>query len=193
LLNRIKSLFQEGSFSRWLAASVLIFAVGIIAGVLPLEGLRSLLTPQLLGLEELANQNPPFAFSTFLFILAKNALSLVASFALSPLLEVVPLATLLVNGWLLGFIAELASRKVGFLLVLLGILPHGIFELSAFFIGEAAALSFGAAAIDAVFNPEKRPALATNLSVNFKRLLFAVALLVPAAIVETYVTPLFIV
>lgn len=162
-------------------------------GILPIDSLTNLFASQVSSLKDIARQYPPFAFSTFLFILAKNAVSLISSFAFSPLLEVVPLVSLFANGWLLGFIAVLTTERASFLLVLLGILPHGIFELSAFFIGEAAALSFGAAAIDAVFNSGKRPALAANLVLNFKRLLFALALLVPAALIETYGTPLFIV
>ena len=77
-------------------------------------------------------------------------------------------------------------------LVLAGLLPHGIIELPALFMGEAAALSFGAMAIAALFKKGKRNMLLPNLKQNFKYLMVALALLLPAAIIETYITPLLI-
>lgn len=193
LIDRLKKLFSDGSFRRWLAVSALLFVVGLIVGIFPPDNLRNLFAGQVSGLKDIANLYAPFSFSTFLFILFKNALSLLVSFILSPLLDIIPLVSLFANGWLLGFVAVLATEKKGFLFLLLGILPHGIFELPAFFIGEAAALNLGAAVLVAIFKREKRPELAQNLRLNTLRLLIALALLVPAAVIETYVTPLFIV
>ena len=76
--------------------------------------------------------------------------------------------------------------------LLSGLLPHGVFELPAIIIGIAASLSFGAAAMEAVVNREKRAQLLPSLKQNSKYLLLALALLVPAAIMETFVTPLFL-
>jgi stage II sporulation protein M len=70
------------------------------------------------------------------------------------------------------------------------LLPHGIFELPALIIGEAAAFSFGTAAILALFKKERRNLLLPNLKQNLIYLLIAFALLLPAAIIETFVTPL---
>ena len=77
-------------------------------------------------------------------------------------------------------------------MLLLGLLPHGIFELPAIIIGMAASLSFGFAAIQAAVSREKRAQLLPSLKQNSKYLLLALALLVPAAIMETFVTPLFL-
>jgi stage II sporulation protein M len=70
------------------------------------------------------------------------------------------------------------------------LLPHGVFEIPAIIIGEAAALSFGAMVIMALFSPKRRSQLLPNLKQNLKYLLLAFILLVPAAIIETFVTPL---
>jgi len=96
---------------------------------------------------------------------------------------------LTVNGWLIAFIsvAVIQVKSLGF--VLAGLLPHGIFELPAFILGEAAALSFGAMVIIALFKKEKRSLLLPSLKQNLKYLMVALALLVPAAIIEIYITP----
>jgi stage II sporulation protein M len=73
---------------------------------------------------------------------------------------------------------------------LAGILPHGIFEIPALILGQAAALSFGAMAITAIFSKEKRERLLPNLRKNLKYLAIALSLLIPAAVIETYITPL---
>lgn len=177
----------------WLAVSALLFVAGIITGILPLESLRGLFSGQIAGLKDIAGLYKPFLFSTFLFILFKNAVSLIVSFIFSPLLEIFPLASLFANGWLLGFVGGLVAGQKGLFFLLLGILPHGIFEIPAFFIGEAAALDFGSAVMVALFKRKRRAELAENLRLNFLRLLVALALLVPAALIETYVTPRFIV
>ena len=65
-----------------------------------------------------------------------------------------------------------------------------IFELPALILGEAAALSFGTVVIRALFKSERRNLVLPNLKQNLKYLMVAFALLLPAAIIETYITPL---
>lgn len=179
-------------YPKWLLISALIFIAGILVGVLLPGTLETLLGGNLGGLKDIASRYKPFQFSTFIFILVRNTSSLIVSFILSPLLCIVPVISLFVNGWLLGYIANLAIGKAGILFLILGILPHGIFELPAFFIGEAAALSAGIAIIRSTFSEKQREGLAENLKKNVFRLLIALALLVPAALIETYITPLLI-
>jgi stage II sporulation protein M len=81
-------------------------------------------------------------------------------------------------------------KEKSLLFVLCGLLPHGVLEIPAFIIGEAAAISFGTMLLAALFNKERRPDVLPQLRVELKYLMVALALLVPAALVETYVTPL---
>lgn len=187
-----KIWYLDSFYRKWLLAAALIFVIGLIIGIFPPGSIRKLFAGEITGLKDIASLYAPFRFSTFIFILFKNALSLLLSFILSPLLDITPLLSLFTNGWLLGFIAVITTEKKGFFFVLLGILPHGIFELPSFFIGEAAALSFGAAVLLAIFKRERRAELPQNLKQNILRLVVALALLVPAAIIETYVTPLLV-
>ncbi len=184
--------YGGSSYRKWLVAAALVFGIGLVLGVFSPDSIKRLFAGEIAGLKNIASFYVPFLFSTFIFILSKNALSLLLSFILSPLLDIMPLLSLFTNWWLLGFIAVITTEKKGFFFVLLGILPHGIFELPAFFIGEAAALSFGAAVLLAIFKRERRAELPQNLKQNILRLVVALALLVPAAIIETYVTPLLV-
>ncbi len=52
--------------------------------------------------------------------------------------------------------------------------------------------SRGTAALAALFSDERRRRLLPNLRQNLRYLAFATILLAPAAIIETYVTPLFL-
>ena len=98
---------------------------------------------------------------------------------------------LTVNGWLISFISVAVVQEESLGVLLAGLLPHGIFELPALIMGEAAALSFGALTIVALVS-KKKDLLLPGLKQNLRYLLIACALLLPAAIIETYVTPLFL-
>ena len=114
------------------------------------------------------------------------------SFIFSPIFCLVPVLALFMNGWIIGLIstAVIEEKSLGYLLA--GLLPHGIIELPAIIMGEAVALSFGAAVLLALFKKEKRKLLLPNLRQNLRYLVIALTLLLPAAIIETYVTPLFL-
>jgi len=175
----------------WILIAISLFSVGLVFGIVPLTGTTDLSSEGIAALKQLSDilvslPTPLIA----LFIFVKNASALLLSFILSPILCLVPILALTVNGLLLGSVSALVvqEKSVGF--VLTALLPHGIFELPALIIGEAAALSFGAMVILAVFRKGARERLLPNLKQNLKYLVIAFGLLVPAAIIETYVTPL---
>lgn len=176
----------------WIIIAIVLFGIGIAFGLTTPASIAGLLSEELAALEELGGILAPFKLSTFIFIFIKNAVALLLSFALSPILCLVPILTLAVNGWLLALVSTIVMEEESVGFVLAGLLPHGIIELPALVIGEAAALSFGAMAVIALFKKERRNLLSSSLRQNLKYLLIALALLLPAAIIETYVTPLLI-
>ena len=131
----------------------------------------------------------PKAASTLL-IFVKNASALLFGFVFGPLLCLVPIITLLTNGLLLSAVSIMVGQEKSFVFLLGGILPHGIFELPAFIIGEAAALSFSVMVIVALVKGELRKRFWPGLKHNARYLVIALALLVPAAVIETFITPL---
>ena len=181
------------SYKRWILIAIALFVIGLVLGLIPQPGIADLMAEDLAALEELAGLLATLPqFAVFVLIFFKNVLAMVLGFVLSPILCLVPVLTLAVNGWLLAFVSSLVIQEKSIGFVLAGLLPHGIFEIPALIIGQAAALSFGVMAIVALFRRDKRPLLLPNIKQNLKYLLLALALLLPAAIIEAYLTPLLI-
>ena len=156
--------------------------------------IASLLSEDIAALEALAGLLASLPLGLVVVIIfIKNAFALLLSFVFSPIFCLLPILTLTLNGWLLAFISAIVSREESLGFVLAALLPHGIIELPALILGEAAALSFGTAVILAIFKKERRNLLLPNLKRNVKYLVIALILLVPAAIIETFVTPLLLV
>ncbi len=76
------------------------------------------------------------------FIFLNNLQSSFFGLIFGVLFGIFPLIATVVNGYLLGFIASMSVEGEGFL-ILLRILPHGIFELPAIFISLALGLKLG--------------------------------------------------
>ena len=183
-------------YKLWVLIAVDLFVIGIVAGLvisatMP-AGIVGLLSEELSALEELGTIFGPFQATTAVFIFFKNVSALLFSFIFSPILCLLPVLALVLNGSLLSFISVIVVQEESLGFILAGLLPHGIFEIPALIIGEAAALSFGAMVIIALISRKRRNRLLPNLKQNLRYLLLAFALLVPAAIIETFVTPLFL-
>ncbi len=182
------------SYRVWVLVAAGLFATGMLLGLAMPDDTGDFFAGDIATLEELAKllDLSPFTVSTAVFIFLKNTSALVFSFILSPLLCLVPIIALIVNGGLISFVSITIIEQESVGLLLAGLLPHGIFELPALIIGEAAALSFGAMAIIALISKKRRSQLYPNLKQNIKYMALAFALLLPAAIIETYITPLFL-
>jgi len=180
------------SYKWWIYIATGLFGIGMVLGLLIPVGVADLLGEEMTALKELAAILGPFQVTTATFIFIKNVTALLVSFVFSPILCLPPILALTVNGWLLSFVSVAVVQEESLGLLLAGILPHGIIEIPALIIGEAAALSSGVLIIAAIFSKEKSNWLLPGLKRNLKFLLLACLLLLPAAIIETYVTPLFL-
>ena len=178
------------NYKKWVFIAIFLFGIGLVFGLATPTSDINLLFEDVVALEEIGNTLVPFEFLTVIFILANNASALLLSFTLSPIFLLMPILALTFNGWFLAFISTIVIQEESLGFVLSGLLPHGVFELPAFILGEAAALSFGAMVVLALFKKEKRNLLLPNLKQNLRYLMLALALLVPAAIIEIYITPL---
>ena len=181
------------NYKRWLFIAISLFGIGLVSGLATTTSTTSPPAEDVAILKELVDFLTLLPQSSLLaLILIKNISAILISFVLSPILCLMPIIALTINGWLIGLVSAEVIRQesVGYLLA--GLLPHGIFELPALIMGEAVALSFGMAVLLALFKKEKRRLVLPNLKQNLKYLLVAFALLLIAAIIETYVTPLFL-
>ena len=179
------------NYKHGLLLAVFLFVAGLVLGsTIPL-GSMGLLSQELKALQDMAESLKPLPQSSVLTIIfLKNAGALLFSLVLSPFFCLIPVIALLFNGWLLGLVATRVMHEQSLAYLLAGLLPHGIFELPAFIIGEAVALSFGSTVLMAVFKKGDKHQLRLNLRQNFRYLILAILLLLPAAVIETYVTPL---
>ena len=179
------------SYKRWIFVAIFLFGIGLVFGLATPASITSLLAEDIAALSQLGDilASLPLPLVAIL-IFIKNASALVLSFALSPIFCLMPILALTINGSLLGLVSVtvIQEESVGYLLA--GLLPHGVFELPAFILGEAAALGLGTMVILALFKKEKRILLLPTLKLSSRYLIIALALLLPAAIIETYVTPL---
>ncbi len=178
------------SYKWWLMIAVALFGIGLAAGLLTPAGTNSISVEDMVALEEFfgfLRQVPPWAL--FILILVKNASVVLISFVFSPILCLVPVMALTFNGWVVGFVSSTVLQEEPLGQVLAGLLPHGVFEIPALIMGEAVALSFGTAVTLALFKKEGGQRLLSNLRRNLKYLIIACGLLLPAAIIETWVTP----
>ncbi len=178
------------NYKKWIFIAIFLFGIGLVFGLATPTSAIKLLSEDIAALQELSDILVPFRFLTVILILAKNVSVLLLSFVLSPIFCLMPILALTVNGWLIAFISAAVIQQESLGFVLAGLLPHGIFELPAFILGEAAALSFGAMAILALFKKERRNLLLPSLKQDLRYLMVALVLLVPAAIIEIYITPL---
>ncbi len=181
------------SYKRWFLVAASLFGIGLVLGLATPTTIADLLDEDVAALEELAELMATLPQLSVLFIiLIKNTSALLISFVFSPIFCLVPVMALTFNGWILGLVstAVIQEKSLGYLLA--GLLPHGILELPALIMGEAVALSFGTAVLLALFKKERRKLLLPNIRQNLRYLTIALALLLPAAIIETYLTPLFL-
>ncbi len=175
----------------WLLVAIFLFLFGLALGLVIPADTDSLFSEEVIALEELADFLSPLPqASIFVLIFLKNVLAVLVSFVLSPFFCLMPVLALIINGGVIGLVSiiTIQEKSLGYLLA--GLLPHGIFELPAFIMAEAVALSFGTMVMLALFSKERRKLLLTNLRGYLKYLLIALVLLLPAAIIETYITPL---
>ncbi len=177
------------SFKHYVLLSIGLFIAGVAVGFLAPGVIAGLLAGNLSQLRDLAAALGPFKISTAVFIFFKNLTAALLSFTFSPVLLLLPILTLTLNGALISFvaIAGVQQRSLGF--VLTAILPHGVIELTAVILAEAAALSFGVSAILALFSETRRRRFVPDLKRNLRHLVIACILLVPAALIETFITP----
>jgi len=179
------------TFKKWLLLATGIFVASMIVGLLlPIDTLPEGMNTDFDELAQLLDDMSPGA--VLFFILFRNSSVLLLSFVFAPGFLMAPLLALAVNGGVLGLVASLVVQEESLGFLLAGLLPHGILEIPAFLIAEAAAMSFGLAALLAIFKKEARPRLMPNLRKNFRYLTIALLLLLPAAAIETFITPLLI-
>jgi stage II sporulation protein M len=166
-----------------------LFLVGIAAGLFIVRQV-----PELAGLfvEDLAAfvKNfagmPPWQLAIAIFL--NNSVKTLIAILLGTLLGIVPAVFLFANGAALGLAFSLSVQTRGVWKSLAGIVPHGVIELPAVFLGTSIGLYLGARALKKLRNGSETPMRGEIL----RALKFFCAVILPllllAALVEAFVT-----
>lgn len=183
----------------WFILALLFFILGIIASVLAFGDGRFFLTEltesQQQLLQELAQsifEAPPLIGVMRLFF--HNVFASLQMMLMGIFLGIPSLLGLFTNGALLGSLAAgLGHEDISLpAFISLGILPHGIFELPAFFISAAFGLKMGFHLVFPLPQKKRWESLSYIWKEFFSLLPLILSLLIIAAIIEILVTPMLI-
>jgi stage II sporulation protein M len=116
--------------SKYIYFAITIFFVGILIGYIKPEPFESLMQAFVKIAKGLVHQN---TYSLILSIFIRNSIAALISILLGAVLGIVPILAAITNGLLVGITISAVTKTNG-AIVLLTLLPHGIFELPAMFI-----------------------------------------------------------
>jgi stage II sporulation protein M len=177
-------------FRRYLIIAAILFFSSILLGFFtPIE--IDLASFTVLGdvADDLESFSSP---GVFIYILFNNLIAIAIAFFLAPFFCLFPLFSLFINGFVIGVVGALVVEQESILFLIAGFLPHGILEIPALLIALAASLRFGFNTLRGLLRKSWRSTINPGFLENAKLLGIAAALLIPAALIETYITPIFL-
>jgi len=188
-LPRLEQRLNLAPLRPFAVASVLLFCAAALAG-----GIAIVYFPQAASqLQELLKQFahmfrglPKLQLAAAIFI--NNSLKTLAVILLGPFLGIAPVIFLVINGAILGAVVPVAISSQGLWPSLMAIIPHGILELPAIFLGTSIGMRLGMHFLRRLrgFDTTTISELGYGLRIYFSVIL---PLLLLAAAVEVYVTP----
>ena len=133
-------------------------------------------------IEELAKQTQNYNLTQLLFFILQNNLkSSFTSLIFGAGFGIVPIISTIFNGYVLGFVSNLAVESAGFS-SLLSLLPHGIFEIPAIILSLSLGLKLG---IEIITKKPRKKQFIYNLEKSLWAFIYIIIpLLIIAAIIE---------
>ncbi|MHC1582587.1 MAG: stage II sporulation protein M [Candidatus Syntropharchaeia archaeon] len=127
----------------------------------------------------------------FLLIFVNNTVKSFGMMLLGLGFGIVPLGFIVFNGVLVGIVIYIVKESHGWVIVFLGILPHGIFEIPAVVLSAAIGLKLGGEVLNAILGKEAdiNKEFKAGISLFFR---IVVPLLLIAAVVESCITSLLV-
>ncbi len=128
-------------------------------------------------------------YELFLFIFSNNALKSFASMILGISFGIVPVLFVVLNGLIIGVVVAVVGAKMGLFLTVALLIPHGILEIPAILISSSYGLNLGME----TFRKFRGGDVDLNrcLLENLKKFAkIPLPMLLIAALIETYITPL---
>lgn len=173
----------------YLVASVLVIVAAAGLAVVTSTETPNVSSAPAEALGEFANlflqlPKPYLALAIFL----NNCVKTLAVIVVGPLAGILPLAFLLVNGYVLGLVLHMSIRSQGVLAALLAIAPHGVLELPAILLGTSIGLRLGTYGIKRLFGKGERT-LGAELGRGIRFFFIVILpLLIFSALIEAFIT-----
>ena len=168
--------------------SITIFSMGILLGIQHSQNIMEIakMVYNINGIGENGGSVEINKFSMFLLIFSRNTLVTALNVSLGPIFGLFPVFTLLFNGYLIGGILSEVSASYGLTYTLMGIVPHGIFEIPAFIYSTVLGLKLARLAVKTSFKGEVLSE--TYINYLWRIVKIIMPLLFIAALIEAYVT-----
>jgi len=177
--------------------SIMLFFAGMVIGGTP-NAPADFLEQQLKGIKTISDsivKSDTPEWTAFLLITFNNILNTLMVMGLGIIAGIMPLVMLVSNGMILGYMLSGLSDKGEdmFVLIVKGLLPHGIVELTAVFLGCAFGMRFGMTFIRGIFgsafgkNEPWQPFVRTATGA-VPALIVVVVLLLLGALIESTIT-----
>ena len=167
---------------------IIIFILGIVSAYFLGADLRAeFLAEAMKKMETIATDNK---FLLFFRIFTNNFFVLIIG-VLSAVIFIGPFLITVMNGLVLGILVLEIFPQIGTVLSLIALIPHGILELPAFFLGSFLGILFWRK----IFFPKTVSSKLNRKEFSLKLLylfLFLILLLLIAAFVESFITPFLI-
>ncbi len=134
----LKVIRKYGGFSFFIFS--ISFVLGILITVIYPSQAEDIFSEVLKGFAPFLELGP---LEMIIFIFLNNTIKVFLAMLLGVFIALPTLFFLFINGMTLGVISSLFYSEIGFLTILFMLLPHGIFELPALFIGSGFGIWLG--------------------------------------------------
>jgi len=192
-MNRVERRAYLRELRPYLIASILFFAVGAIIGAAVasrLPGLADHFGDSVTGFLKTFRGLPKPQLAAAIFL--NNSVKTLAAILLGLAIGIVPAVFLVVNGVVLGVVFFLSSHSRGVWPSLVSILPHGVLELAAVFLGTAIGLMLGNFVLKRLLRKsDAKIGAELGRALRFFSIVI-VPMLLAAALIEAFVTTVMI-
>ncbi|WP_160647200.1 stage II sporulation protein M [Chengkuizengella marina] len=183
--------------------STMLFVIGVVIGF-NANALEQLLQPSLQKIGEIGEKierSDNSQLTGFIYIFKNNVQASLVMVYSGAFFSLLPIASLLMNGMLIGYVFKLVPQSGSDFsmmeLFLRGILPHGIFEIPAILIASAYGIKLGVLIMkwlvqsgEKDLRSKNKSALISFMKLSVTLVIFTVATLMLAAIIESTITPI---
>lgn len=126
----------------------------------------------------------------FLFIFFNNFIKALIATATGFFFGLIPIFFITFNGYIIGLVVYVGGANIGMYQIMMRLIPHGIFEVPAILLACSYGLWAGKQFYRRTFRKEEISIKSVIIQASYKCLRVVFPILLVAAVVETFVTPI---